>query len=221
MGENDLDRSTSEQDSFAVSHPVSRKSVHQLLGGGAVADVLLWKRWSIASFILVSTTAVWFIFERAGYSPLTLIANVLLLLVVILFFWAKSASMLNRPLPPLPNLEVSEEFVGKAAVVSRVWINRVLAVAHDIALGRDVKLFLQVASSLWLVSCFGSLLNFLTFAYIGVILSLTVPVLYDKYRDQVDEKLIITHKILLAQYRKLDDSILSKVSRPNKEKKIQ
>lgn len=44
---------------------------------------------------MVSST-LWFLFERAGYSLITLVANVLLLLVVILFFWAKSASLLNR-----------------------------------------------------------------------------------------------------------------------------
>lgn len=49
-----------------------------------------------------------------------------------------------RPLPPLPDLEISEESVLKAADVARVWMNHALSVAHDIAVGRNVKLFLQV-----------------------------------------------------------------------------
>ncbi|KAI8554561.1 hypothetical protein RHMOL_Rhmol05G0108100 [Rhododendron molle] len=197
-----------------------RISVHQALGGGSVADVLLWRRWCGAVILLGSSTALWFLFEWAGYNLLSFTANVLLLLVAILFFWAKSASLLNRPLPPLPDLEISEESVLKAADVARVWMNHALSVAHDIAVGRNVKLFLQVASGLWVISYIGSFFNFLTLVYIGVLLSLSVPVLYEKYQAQVDEKLIVAHKIIQTQYKKLDDNILKKMPL-NKEKKTQ
>ncbi|XP_043719343.1 reticulon-like protein B11 isoform X2 [Telopea speciosissima] len=219
MGDDDSDRqSVGEQ----VSSPPRRKSVHQALGGSAVADALLWKRWTAGAFLLVTATAFWFLFEWAGYSPLSLVANVLLLLILILFFWAKSASLLNRPLPPLPNLEVSEDFVERAADVARLWINRILKVAHDISLGGDVRLFLQVIFGLWLISYFGSLFSFLSLVYIGILISLTVPALYDKYQDHVDDKLSKTHEVLSSHYRKIDDNILSKIPRSiNKEKKIQ
>lgn len=52
----------------------------------------------------------------------------------------------------------------------------------------------------------------------GVILSLTVPALYDKYQGHVDEKLGMAHKLLLKQY----DNILSRGTRKEaKEKKTQ
>lgn len=62
----------------------------------AVADFLLWRRWCGAAVCLVSASSLWFLFERAGYNLLSFVANVVLLLVVILFLWAKSASILNR-----------------------------------------------------------------------------------------------------------------------------
>ncbi|KAF0933520.1 hypothetical protein E2562_018602 [Oryza meyeriana var. granulata] len=74
----------------------SRRSLHALLGGGVVADVLLWRRRNVSAAAVVGTTAVWFLFERAGYSLPLVMVNALLLLVAILFFWAKSASLLNR-----------------------------------------------------------------------------------------------------------------------------
>ncbi|KAG1327153.1 Reticulon-like protein [Cocos nucifera] len=201
-----------------LSPQENRRSVHGALGGGAVAEVLLWRRRNAGILVAAGATAVWFLFEWAGYNFLSLMANAFLLVVVILFFWAKSASLLNRPLPPLPNLEVSEKFVGKAADETRVWINRVLAIGHDIAIRRDRKVFLQVTLVLWLVSYIGSLFNFLTLVYIGVLLSLTVPALYDKYQVHVDEKLGMAHKLLLKQY----DNILSRGTRkPAKEKKTQ
>lgn len=149
-------------------------------------------------------------------------ANVLLLLVVILFFWAKSASLLNRPLPPLPNLEITDKTVVLVADEMRVWVNHVLLIARDIAIGRSLILFVKVACGLWLVSYIGSLFNFLTLVYIGVLFSLSVPVLYEKYQGHIDEKLFATHKIIQAQYRKIDENVLKKIPGSlNKEKKIQ
>lgn len=57
----------------------------------------------------------------------------------------KSDTKTFRPLPPLPDLEISEDFVLGAADVTRVWINRASSVAHDIAVGRNLKLFVQVS----------------------------------------------------------------------------
>ncbi|KAF3543521.1 hypothetical protein DY000_02004584 [Brassica cretica] len=90
----------------------SSSSVHRSLGGGSgsslslsyicidccisVADLLLWRNRTGAVILLVSSTAFWFLFERAGYNLLSFVSNVLLLLVAILFLWAKSATLLNR-----------------------------------------------------------------------------------------------------------------------------
>ncbi|XP_027120077.1 reticulon-like protein B11 [Coffea arabica] len=197
-------------------------SVHQALGCGSVADVLMWRRWGTSVAVLVGSTTLWFLFERAGYNLLTFISNVILLLVVILFFWAKSASLLNRPLPPLPDLVVSEETVTKAADVTRGWINNVLLIARDIAIGGNLKLFVQVAAGLWLVSYIGSFFNFLSLLYIGVLLSLSLPFLYDKYQDQIDTKLVVAYDSVQVQYRKLDHKLLRKIpGMLNKEKKTQ
>ncbi|KAL2489216.1 Reticulon-like protein B11 [Forsythia ovata] len=199
-----------------------RISVHLALGGGAVADVLLWRKWCGSVSLLVGSTALWFLFERAGYNLLSFISNVLLLLVAILFFWAKSASLLNRPLPPLPNLEVSEEIVIKAADKMRVWVNFALSIARDISIGGNLRLFIQVALGSWIVSCIGSFFNFLTLLYIGILLSLSLPVLYDKYQNQIDDQLTVAHNIIQTQYRKIDDRVLRKISMSSdKDKKIQ
>ncbi|WCJ17775.1 Reticulon family protein [Euphorbia peplus] len=197
-------------------------SVHRVLGAGSVADVLLWKRWGSSLTLLLSATTLWLLFERGGYNLLSFVANVLFLLVAILFLWAKSACLLNRPLPPVPDLEISEETIAVVAGFVQLYGDRALAIGRDIAIGRNLILFLQVALVLWVVSFVGSLCNFLTFVYIGVLLSLSVPVLYDKYQHHIDEKLSVTHKVIQTQYRKIDDSFLKKLPLPsNKEKKIE
>ncbi|MBA0591706.1 hypothetical protein Gorai_008709, partial [Gossypium raimondii] len=197
-------------------------SVHKALGGGSVADVLLWRKWRGGAVMLVSATTMWYLFEVAGYNFLTFVANVLLLLIVILFLWAKSASLLNRPLPPIPNMEISERTIGIVADELQIWLNCVLSIAHDITIGRNLKVFLKVALSLWFVSFIGSLFNFLTLVYIGVILILSVPLVYEKYQPHIDEKLSVAHRVFQEQCRKLDETVLSKLPLPsNKEKKMQ
>lgn len=49
-----------------------------------------------------------------------------------------------RPLPPLPDLEISEETIVKAAGVLQVYANHALSIAREITMGRNLKLFLQV-----------------------------------------------------------------------------
>lgn len=172
--------------------------------------------------MLVSATALWYLFERAGYNFLSFVANVVLLLVVILFLWAKAANLLNRPLPPLPDLEISEETIARVADSLQIWLNRVLSLAHDIAIKRNLLLCLQVVGALWVISYIGSLFNFLTLIYIGVLLSLSLPVLYDKYQDQINDKLYLVHGIYLTQYKTIHRVVLSKIPKfTNKEKKVQ
>lgn len=50
----------------------------------------------------------------------------------------------SRPLPPLPDLEVSEDTIVKAADELRVWVNDALSIAHDIAIGGNLRVFVQV-----------------------------------------------------------------------------
>lgn len=61
-----------------------------------------------------------------------------------------------RPLPPLPNLEMSEETAIKAADEMRVWVNYALSIAHDIAIRGNWRLFFKVfylACSDWCFVC--------------------------------------------------------------------
>ncbi|KAL8255392.1 hypothetical protein R6Q59_033613 [Mikania micrantha] len=183
---------------------MARICVHEALGGGPVADMLLWKNSYGGGVVLIVSTILWFLFEKGGYNILAFVANNLLLLVSILFFWAKSASLLNRPLPPIPELDISEESVLIIAEEMQVWINHAFSVARDIAVDGNVKTLIVVVSSLWLISYIGSFFNFLTLIYVGIILSFSVPFVYDKFQAQVDEKLIIVHKIGQSILRKAD-----------------
>lgn len=56
----------------------------------------------------------------------------------------------------------------------------------------------------------------------GVLLSLSLPVLYDKYQDRIDEKIHVVHGVAHPHYQKIHSIVLSII--PNsakKEKKVQ
>ncbi|XP_030522809.1 reticulon-like protein B11 [Rhodamnia argentea] len=204
----------------AWTPPPHRVDVHRALGGGSVADLLLWRRWVAGVAFLLSSTVMWFLFERGGYNLLSFAANTLFLLVLILFLWAKSAALFNRPMPPLPDLEISEDSVAKAADVVAEWINHGLSIAREITVNQNLKLFLQVACGLWAISYIGTL-NFLTLVYIGIVLALTVPFAYDKYQDHINDKLCVTHGILQKQCKRFERLLKKIPLPPNKQKKIE
>lgn len=196
-----------------------QRSLHQILGGGFVADVVLWRRKDVTVGILVVTLFAWVVFERSGYTLLSLVSSVFFLLFTILFLWAKSAAILNRPAPPLPHLYLSEEMVNEAAYFIRNHINTLLLVSENIALGKDTNMFVKVSGGLILVSVLGGLTDFLTLGYTSIVIVLTVPALYEKYEDQVDAYVLMGYTRLRQLYHKFDAVCVSKVPRLSLEMK--
>ncbi|XP_061336648.1 reticulon-like protein B12 [Gastrolobium bilobum] len=196
-----------------------QRTLHEILGGGLVADLILWRRKNLTVGILLVTLAAWVVFERSGYTLLSLVSNVLLLLIVILFLWAKSAAILNRPAPPLPQLHLSDEMANEVADFIRTRVNDLFSVSQDIALGKDSRMFLKVAASLLLISVVGGLTDFLTLAYTSLFVVLTVPALYERYEDCIDRYILKGYRKLCQLYVKINEKYVSRVQNWILEKK--
>ncbi|XP_024974408.1 reticulon-like protein B12 isoform X2 [Cynara cardunculus var. scolymus] len=184
-------------------------SVHQILGGGR--HLILWRHKNVTMGILMITLVSWVMFERSNYTLLSYVSNVLLLLLIILFLWAKSAQILNRPTPPIPHFQLSEETINEAAALFRDRINRLLTISHDIALGKDPKMFVKVAVYLVLISVIGSLTDLRTLCYTSVFLVLTVPALYERYEEHVDSVILKGNMKLKQLYNRYDEECIKKV----------
>ncbi|KAH6812822.1 Reticulon family protein [Perilla frutescens var. hirtella] len=182
---------------------------HEMVGGGQV-DVMLWRRYRV-SFGLVVATLFWILIERSGIPFLSLCSDVLLILVVLLFLQSSYAGYRNKKLPILPELVLSEEMVNNAAASFRAKVNYMLLMAHDITLGKDFRLFFKVVIALWLLSVIGSLISFVTLAYIGIIVSIIVPALYDKFQDRVDRCVGTIHRQFSKHYKIVDESLHSRL----------
>jgi len=196
------------------------KPVHHVLGGGKPADVFLWRNKKISASTLGVATAIWVLFELVEYHLLTLVCHCSILALAVLFLWSNASHFINKSPPRIPEVHIPEEPVLQVAAALRIEINRGFGLLREIATGRDLKKFLSVIAGLWVLSIVGGWCNFLTLFYIAFVLLHTVPVLYEKYEDQVDafgEKAMIELK---KQYAVFDAKVLSKIPKGASKKKV-
>ncbi|CAN6914228.1 unnamed protein product [Brassica oleracea] len=187
------------------------KPVHKVLGGGKPADIFMWKDKKMSGGVLGGATAAWVLFELMEYHLLTLLCHVMIVVLAVLFLWSNATMFINKSPPKIPEVHIPEEPILQLASGLRIEINRGLSSLREIASGRDLKKFLCAIVGLWVLSIMGGWFNFLTLAYIALVLLFTVPLVYDKYEDKVDplgEKAMIEIK---KQYAVLDEKVLSKI----------
>ncbi|KAG5539597.1 hypothetical protein RHGRI_019961 [Rhododendron griersonianum] len=196
------------------------KPLHKVLGGGKPADVFLWRDKKISVGVLGGATAIWVLFDVLEYHFLTLVCLALILGLAMLFLWSNASTFINKSPPHIPEVHIPEEPVLEFASAVRIEINRAFGILRETASGKDLKMFLSLIAGLWILSIVGSCCSFLTLFYIAFFLLHTVPVLYEKYEDQVDdfsEKATIEIK---KQYAVFDEKVLSKIPRgPLRDKK--
>ncbi|RCV04543.1 hypothetical protein SETIT_1G009200v2 [Setaria italica] len=196
------------------------KSVHKALGGGKTADVLLWKDTKTSAAVVGGATILWLLFEVVEYHLLTLASHVMIATLTILFLWSNATVFIKKSPPDVPEVQISEELAVNIALALRADINKALVLLRELALGHDLMKFLGVIVALWIVSEIGELCDLLRLMYIVVLILHTVPILYHKYQDQVDDFAAKAHAELCKQYKVLDAKVLSKIPRaPPKDKK--
>ncbi|XP_042455789.1 reticulon-like protein B12 [Zingiber officinale] len=192
-----------------------QRPVHEILGGGIVADVILWRRKDVALGILLGALSSWLLFDVSGYTVVSLVSNVLLLLFSILFVWTKAARIVNRPPPSIPEIHLTGEMAHEAAAFVGLYVNVILSTFNDIVKKRDTKVFFRVALYLWLISLISGFVDLRTLAYSSLVLILTVPALYEKYEDGVDRYFKLLH-MEVQMYERVYTQCFSKYFRANK-----
>jgi hypothetical protein len=185
--------------------------VHKCLGGGKPADIFMWRDKKASATVLGVATAIWVFFELFEYHLITLVCHIAIISLAVLFLWSNASTFINKSPPHIPEVQLHEGCTREVASALRIEINRAFSVLRDIASGKDLKKFLAVIAGLWVLSIMGSCFNFLTLTYLCFVSLFTVPMLYEKYEDQVDafgEKAMIEIK---KQYAIFDAKVLSQI----------
>ncbi|CAH8388137.1 unnamed protein product [Eruca vesicaria subsp. sativa] len=115
--------------------------VDQMLGEGAVADLCVWKNKVISGITFVIATRIWYQFEILETPLVPFLCSIFLLLMLLLFLWAKFGQLLGTWRPPTPE-EIKQEDSLVRALFSK--IEGLLLMLYEIAYGKDIKTFICV-----------------------------------------------------------------------------
>ncbi|KAG2318096.1 hypothetical protein Bca52824_021218 [Brassica carinata] len=188
------------------------KPIHHVLGGGKSADVLLWRNKKISASVLMGATAVWVLFEWINFHFLSLVCYGLLLGMIVQFVWSNASGALNRSSQSrVPRLVLPKDFFADVGVTVGTEVNRGLMFLQDLACRGSLKQFLMAAIGLWLAAIIGSCCNFLTVLYVGFVGAHTMPVLYERYEDEVDGFVDSLLMKFHSHYKKIDTGFLSRI----------
>ncbi|XP_062110034.1 reticulon-like protein B14 [Humulus lupulus] len=192
------------------------RSLHATFGGGKVADVLLWRNKQLSAAILAGLTFIWFLFEVAEFHLITLLCYILLFSMVAIFTCFRAAWLFNRNPPEFDEITLPES-------TFRTFfknVNWALLKFYDISSGKDIRLFFLAICSLWMLSVIGNFVNTLNLFYIVVLCLETLPGLYERHRNEVDNLVDKLYRDSQNLFTKFERSVLDKIPRgPVKEKK--
>ncbi|CAN1188127.1 Reticulon-like protein B9 [Linum perenne] len=190
-----------------------QRPMHALLGGGKVADVLLWKKSKMSGALMIGTTLIWLLFEVAEYNLVTLISHISITCMLLFFIWSTAADFLNWKPPQIPEIVLQEHTFREAASAFHKRFNYALTLFLDIACGRQPRLFFLAIIFLYTVSLIGNYFSFLNFLYLGYVALQTLPFLYERYEEEVDYFAGTLMRDARRAYKKFDSKVLNKIPR--------
>ncbi|KAE9605353.1 hypothetical protein Lal_00024660 [Lupinus albus] len=194
-----------------------RQRLHDVLGSGKIAEILLWKDKKLSGSVLAGFSIIWFLFEVVEYHFVTLLCHILIAIMLILFVWYNAAGLITWKCPSIYDIEIQEStfrFFCKK-------LNWFLRKFYDISTGKDVTLFFVTITCLWIMSAIGTYVNTFNLVYIMFLCMITLPLMYERYEYEVDYIASKGNQDLRRLFKKLDSQVLNKIPRgPVKEKKF-
>ncbi|ESR61644.1 hypothetical protein CICLE_v10016859mg [Citrus x clementina] len=115
-----------------------QRPLHDILGGGTVADMLLWKNRNLSAAILVVVTVIWLLFEILEYNFITLLCYFLCFIMITLFIWSKAAGLIPMSPPTVDEIRLSD----RTCTSLFANVNCLLTKFYDISCGENLKLYI-------------------------------------------------------------------------------
>ncbi|TQD87024.1 hypothetical protein C1H46_027407 [Malus baccata] len=156
--------------------------IRAILGGGKVANILLWKNKIISALILSALTGIWIFLEVLEYQFLTILCNTLTITMLGIFFLQQGGARLIARFGFVPldldDIKLSSESTCRYLFET---FNLFLLNVLEISSGKDLKLLFLAMACLWILSVIGYHISLLNLLY-----TRTVPALYERYDAHLD-----------------------------------
>lgn len=172
-----------DKSSISLDELYEQSKMEQLLGGGEVAEILLWRdeRKSFVCFCGVASLFYWFcLCERTIISSA---AHLLLLIVIFLYGYA---TLWSTEVSSYSGFEITEMGMRSSVrTIANIWNREVALVARSLARGREWSLFFKVVVSLYLfkllfVNSFPASLG------IALAFSFIFFFVYEQYEEEIE-----------------------------------
>ncbi|KAL4586934.1 hypothetical protein LXL04_011582 [Taraxacum kok-saghyz] len=194
------------------------RPVYEILGGGKVANVLLWRNKAVSGAFFMGFVAMWFLFEVAEYKLVTLICHSTITAMLVIFIWSNGAKAFKWPPPPEIPTILLEESMTYRDICKR--LNLLLVWIVYVACGNDTTLFCLVIVAASILSTIGNYITTSNLLYIGVFFMGTLPYIYEKHEQKVDYFFATLIRRVSKIYEIFDRNFVSKIPRwPLKQKK--
>ncbi|GFS32369.1 reticulon family protein [Actinidia rufa] len=158
--------SDSDDDRTPMGRPLGRqRPIRDILGGGRVADVLLWKDKRISATILVGIGLIWSLFEVFEYNFLTLLCHITISAMLVIFIWHKGAEIFNWTRPRIPHFISDKSTFRDVAAIYRAKLDQFCLNFFYVACGNDFRQFILAIVSLWTLSIIGNYISTLNLLF--------------------------------------------------------
>ncbi|KAL1212186.1 Reticulon-like protein B13 [Cardamine amara subsp. amara] len=154
---------------------------------GIVEDIYLWRRKKLAFSILFISTATWTLLNIYGFNSITIVSWIGIALVSLVFLWGSLLRLLSKVEPELSGLEVSEEFVVETVRSCRKLMEEMVRWMFRVGAESEWFVFARTVLGFSVLSRIGNILDLQTCLFIGLVIGLTIPKLWEKYGDRIQK----------------------------------
>ncbi|KAI5665896.1 hypothetical protein M9H77_15749 [Catharanthus roseus] len=153
----------------------------------SIKDVVLWRKKNQSILVILVATALYVALEVYQFNFLAVTSWVAMFVVTVLFLSGNIHRLLAKEAPDMSRMEMSEKTATEMAYTVKEVIEEGFRWLLRVGAERDLFAFGLTIGSLWLLSFIAGRFDLLTFLFTGVMLGMSVPVIYVKYEHKIKE----------------------------------
>ncbi|OCT81704.1 hypothetical protein XELAEV_18024212mg [Xenopus laevis] len=197
------------------SSHISSSSAGDKGSGCAVQDLLYWRDVKQSGMVFGGTMVL--LLSLAAFSIISVISYLVLSLLSVTISFRVYKSVLQavqkteegHPFKPLleKDMALSSDSFQKGLSSSLAHVNHALKSIVRLFLVEDLVDSLKLALLMWLMTYIGAVFNGITLLILGVLLAFTTPLVYEKYKVQIDHYVSLVH----SQVKSITEKIQAKL----------